>query len=242
MREELKNVFGAIMKGDLEAYKEYENAIKTKKGELRIISWRNTLLKDKSGRIIGTLSSGEDITERKRLEEALKEMAITDELTGLYNRRGFLILSQQQLKLAVRSKTGIILFFIDLDNMKWINDNLGHKAGDMALIKTAQTLKENFRESDIIGRLGGDEFAVLAVEAEHRFAEDITARIRKSLKDLNSQEQHLFKLSLSIGYSRFDPKNPKSLDQLIEEADQAMYEEKIKKKQGRSMNASEIAA
>jgi len=229
-RETLKNVFRTIMSGDLEPYGEYENCIKTTKGEIRTIMWRNTVLKDKSGRIVGTLSSGEDITERKRLEEALKEMAITDELTGLYNRRGFLILSQQQLKLAARTGNSALLFFIDLDGMKWINDNLGHKEGDKALVKAARILKETFRESDIVGRIGGDEFAVLAVEAKQRFAQDIIARIRRSLKETNSQEQGLFQLSLSIGFSRFDPKSPKSLDELMEEADQAMYEEKNKKK------------
>ena len=106
-----------------------------------------------------------DVTERKRLEEKLQNMSLVDDLTGLYNRRGFFALSQQQLKIAERTKQKALLFFADLDNMKQINDALGHQEGDNALVEVASVLKETFRKSDIIGRLGGDEFAVLAIDA-----------------------------------------------------------------------------
>jgi len=97
-----------------------------------------------------------DISDRKKAEEELLALSITDPLTGLYNRRGFLTFAQQQLKMAERTMKGLTILFADLDGMKWINDNLGHLEGDKALIETAQVLREIFRESDIIGRIGGD--------------------------------------------------------------------------------------
>jgi diguanylate cyclase (GGDEF)-like protein len=89
---------------------------------------------------------------------------LTDELTGLYNRRGFFVSAQQQLKLANRYNKGIFIFSADLDDLKIINDNFGHKTGDSALVETANILKKTFRESDIIARIGGDEFVILGME------------------------------------------------------------------------------
>ena len=117
-----------------------------------------------------------DITDRKeemeslerarvalqKQAEALREASVTDELTGLLNRRGFMLLADQQLKLATRERRRSILLFIDLNGMKTINDNLGHDVGDKALKDTAALLKRVFRSTDVIGRLGGDEFVVFA--------------------------------------------------------------------------------
>ena len=108
--------------------------------------------------------SCDDITEQKRLEPELHTISLTDELTGLCNRRGFITLAGQQLKIAARTKKDMLLFFADLDKMKHINDTLGHQAGDIALVEAAAILKEVFRESDIMGRMGGDEFAILAID------------------------------------------------------------------------------
>lgn len=102
-------------------------------------------------------------TQLARQAQALEELAIRDELTGLYNRRGFITMAQQQLKIALRTGTPLLLFFIDLDDLKTINDNLGHQAGDQALVAAARILKSTFREADILGRIGGDEFAILAI-------------------------------------------------------------------------------
>src|SRR3989338_8947318 len=103
----------------------------------------------------------EDITDRKHTEEMLRELSITDELTNLYNRRGFLTLAADRLKLTRRSKTGLWMFFADVDGLKHINDTFGHQEGDRALTDVAQILKKIFRESDIIARLSGDEFIIL---------------------------------------------------------------------------------
>lgn len=110
------------------------------------------------------LVSLRDVTETVQMREELKRLSLNDVLTGLYNRRGFITLAEQQLKIAKDMAKNPILLFIDLDNMKLINDTLGHPEGDRALVEVSDVLRKTFRESDIIGRIGGDEFAVLAIE------------------------------------------------------------------------------
>ncbi len=112
----------------------------------------------------GTLAVLTDITDRKAMEEEIKALSLRDELTTLYNRRGFLTLAEQQLKTANRLKKKLALLYLDMDNLKRINDAGGHKMGDRALEEIAFILKKSFREADIVGRLGGDEFCVLAME------------------------------------------------------------------------------
>jgi diguanylate cyclase (GGDEF)-like protein/PAS domain S-box-containing protein len=176
-----------------------------------------------------TLAYHRDMTKRKALEEKLHAISITDELTSLYNRRGFFLLSQQQLKLARRTGKNALLFFADLDKLKWINDTIGHQEGDMVLFETAQILKDTFRGSDIISRMGGDEFAVLAIDINDETAQILLGRLQAFLKTYNAREKRKYLLSLSVGVARFDPQDPVSLDVLISRADTLMYEEKRKK-------------
>jgi len=172
-----------------------------------------------------------DITERRQMEERLRTMSIIDELTGLYNRRGFLTLAQRELDRAERAKNGMDLFFIDLDGMKSINDTLGHKEGDAALVEVATVLRSTFRKSDIIGRMGGDEFAVLALDGAKRHSkEDPVRRLRDTLDNHNGSGTRKYKLSLSVGTVSYDPERPAALDELIAGADALMYEEKRRKK------------
>jgi diguanylate cyclase (GGDEF)-like protein/PAS domain S-box-containing protein len=171
-----------------------------------------------------------DITERKRLESEILSLSMTDQLTGLHNRRGFLTLAEQQLKIAERTKEGMLLFFMDLDGMKWINDTLGHKIGDEALIEVATILKETFRASDVIARIGGDEFAVLAIDEGGSNTGILTSRLQKQIDAHNSFQNRLYKISISIGYTHYDPQNPSSIDELMSSADILMYEEKKKRR------------
>jgi diguanylate cyclase (GGDEF)-like protein/PAS domain S-box-containing protein len=183
----------------------------------------------------------EDITDRKRMEEEILALSITDQLTGLHNRRGFVSLAGQQLKLAERNKSGMLLFFADLDGLKWINDTLGHEEGDKALIEAAAVFKETFRTSDIIARLGGDEYAALAVDITEENSEIFTARLRSLIDTHNNQENRRYRLSISVGCSGYDPENPCSLDELMASADKLMYEQKKKKNlllQGASLSNS----
>ena len=156
-------------------------------------------------------------------------MALIDDLTGLNNRRGFSTLGQQQLKLSNRAKKGMFLLFSDLDNLKWINDTLGHHEGDRALVETATISRETFRQSDIIARVGGDEFAVLAVEAYRDSGDILAARLQENLRTHNAQRNRRYKLSISVGLDYYDPICPCSIDELLDRADRSMYEQKQKK-------------
>jgi len=159
------------------------------------------------------------------LDRELRSLALTDDLTCLYNRRAFLALAGQQLKVARRKAQGLLLFFADVDNLKQINDTFGHQEGDLALMRTAKTLEQTFRNSDVIARLGGDEFAVLALEASGENRGAILRRLGKSFEGSKPAESR-YELTVSIGMSRFDPKHPVTLAKLIANADEAMYEEK----------------
>jgi len=168
--------------------------------------------------------------QREKLEEELLNLSITDPLTGLHNRRGFLSLAGQQLKLSDRNKQRMQLYFADLDGLKWINDTLGHEEGDRALIEAATLLKETFRTSDIIARLGGDEYAALAVDIPDANSEIFTARLQSLIETRNNQGNRKYRLSISVGCSYYDPENPCSIDELMASADKLMYEQKQNKK------------
>ena len=162
--------------------------------------------------------------------QKLKNALVTDELTGIFNRSGFMTLAEQQLKIANRANRRMLLMFADLDGMKWINDNLGHKEGDLALSDTAKILKNTFRESEIIGRIGGDEFAVLAVETDDTNTEILYQRLQKSIDEHNATANRRFTISMSIGMSSYNPLVPCSLEELLSRADNFMYENKKRKK------------
>jgi diguanylate cyclase (GGDEF)-like protein len=156
------------------------------------------------------------------LDREVRSLAITDELTGLYNRRGFLASATHQLKLAQRNAQDVLLFFCDVDNLKGINDSCGHREGDLAIIRAADALEETFRDSDILARLGGDEFAVLASVASVPNGQAIMPRIEKNLEKANAEESR-YRLSFSIGIARFHSETPSSLGELMARADQDMY-------------------
>jgi len=167
-----------------------------------------------------------DITELKRAEEALRNISLVDDLTGLYNRRGFFTLAEQQLKLASRMDKSMLLLYSDLDHLKRINDTLGHPSGDQALIEVAIVFRETFREADILARLGGDEFVVLAIESTEVSASALAARLQATLEAHNQQAGRSYQLSLSLGIARYDPGSPLSVADLITQADRLMYLQK----------------
>src|SRR5580704_8496011 len=148
------------------------------------------------------------------IDREIRSLAVTDELTGLYNRRGFLASATHQLKLAHRHTENVLVLFCDVDNLKEINDSFGHREGDLALVRAADALEETFRDSDILARLGGDEFAVLASDATIPSRQAIVPRIDESLEKANAEELR-YMLSFSIGMARFDPRSPTSLGELM---------------------------
>lgn len=164
--------------------------------------------------------------ERHRLFSALRSLSLIDDLTGLYNRRGFSDLGEQYLKLARRSGRGVTMVYLDLDRFKTINDSLGHHVGDRALLKVADILRATFRRSDIIARLGGDEFGVLALEAADESSELLVQRLRERIVDFNRTSPEPYQLSISIGMARHDDDLRVRLEDLVAEADSAMYREK----------------
>lgn len=167
--------------------------------------------------------------ERHHSRVLLQQLSFNDELTGLLNRRGFLSMAQQQLKIAQREEWELVLLFADLDSLKNINDNFGHTEGDRALKSVATVLKKTFRTSDLIARLGGDEFIVLALNAPAAGVQKMKARLKSNLDRHNSQNRY-YQLSLSIGIAQFDPNHETSLESMIVKADKALYENKRKKR------------
>ena len=164
--------------------------------------------------------------ERQRTQAALRNLSLTDPLTGLYNRRGLLTLADQQLKTARRNKSSVSLIMADLDGLKRINDTLGHQEGDTAILEIAKILKETFRQSDILARLGGDEFAALLPDGSKKAAKALTDRLQQCLRELNKDQDRPYKLSISVGTVTLPADQLQSLEDLIAWADALMYEEK----------------
>ena len=163
--------------------------------------------------------------ERERVSTQLERLALRDDLTSLNNRRGFIALAQQQLQTARRQKRGMTLLFLDLNDLKAINDRFGHAEGDRALAIVGELLETTFRASDVTGRIGGDEFCVLLTEGDVR--DHATALVRLELAvEQRNEELDPWHVSISAGHAAFDPAAPVTVEELIEAADQSMYQEK----------------
>jgi diguanylate cyclase (GGDEF)-like protein/PAS domain S-box-containing protein len=193
----------------------------------------STILEDEDRNFLGIKGILRDVTGRARAEEDLRQLSLTDELTGLHNRRGFLILATQQIKNADRSGQGAALIYADMDRMKWVNDTFGHLEGDRALTDIAQILKKTLRASDIVARWGGDEFVALMTEATESAGETVFARLLETMDAHNMQENRPYQLSISFGITRYDPARPCALEELLERGDKLMYEKKQMRKMDR---------
>jgi diguanylate cyclase (GGDEF)-like protein/PAS domain S-box-containing protein len=203
-----------------------EHEVITPAGKRRWQHWRDRALFDEGGAISEIQSIGQDITERKHMEERLRTLTLTDELTGLFNRRGFYAMAEQQVKLSRRMHKRTLLVSADLDNLKRINDTLGHQGGDAALVATADIIKRCFRRSDIVARVGGDEFVVLQLETTPIDPETLAQRLQKKIDERNEQGRDGCPLSVSFGIACFEPDSGLSIDEMLHRADQLMYEHK----------------
>jgi diguanylate cyclase (GGDEF)-like protein len=161
----------------------------------------------------------------KKVAGKLRKFALMDDLTGLYNRRGFLIHSDHLLRLSNRTKRGLILIYADLDHLKWINDDFGHAEGDRALVSIASMLKGTFRNSDVVARFGGDEFVILALEAKAESRDALRKRLNENLNRVRYIDSK-FKLTFSLGIIYYNPEKPLTIEELLRTADQLMYKEK----------------
>jgi len=191
-------------------------------------------VKDEYGHTIAVTIVSKNISELKNMQEELRELSLTDELTGLYNRRGCITLAEHLMKMADRTNKGMFMLYTDLDNLKTINDTFGHAEGDSALIDAAGLLRNNYRESDIMARIGGDEFVVIPVGSADDTVEIITARLQKALDIHNEKSGRNFRLSMSAGIAYYDPAQPCSINDLISRADKLMYEQKKNRQQSAS--------
>lgn len=168
--------------------------------------------------------------ERNRMQLALREASWIDDLTGLYNRRGFMILAAQHYKLVQRMQSGLLLLYIDLDGLKGINDRLGHQVGDEALRATSKILQKTFRSSDIVARIGGDEFAILLLGPAPGSAGRLIRRLSENADKYNQQAESGCELSMSIGAAEISASAPLAIDEWLAEADRAMYRDKQRKR------------
>ena len=172
----------------------------------------------------------QDITERKRAEAALQSLSLIDELTGLYNRRGFLAVTEQHIATIRRSDKVPVILYADLDGLKEINDSLGHHEGDRALAKAAEILKDSFRTSDIVARIGGDEFVVLAAIGADESAELVVQRLQAKFTASNERRNRPYSVSVSVGVAYFGDDQTDSIEELMAQADRAMYQQKRAKR------------
>ncbi|MEH1810518.1 GGDEF domain-containing response regulator [Nostoc sp.] len=172
----------------------------------------------------------DEIQERLKAEAEVRKLSLTDELTGLYNRRGFFWLANHQFKIARRTQIFCCLLFVDLDGLKQINDSLGHEIGDRIIIDTAQLLKKTFRESDIVARIGGDEFVVFVSTCSPDNTDEFCPRLQVNIDRFNKEHNYSYQLSISIGATQCALNENVSLEQLLEEADKLMYEHKRAKR------------
>jgi diguanylate cyclase (GGDEF)-like protein len=168
------------------------------------------------------------------LQEQLRLIALQDDLTDLYNRRGFATFADRHLVLARRKRESLMLIAADIDGLKSVNDNFGHAAGDQAVRAAADILRATYRSADIVARLGGDEFAVFPLEASTDSAELLLERLRKNIDAYNGQGLNRWKLSMSAGVARLEASACASVQQLLDEADRALYQQKRLRQQGTS--------
>jgi diguanylate cyclase (GGDEF)-like protein len=170
--------------------------------------------------------------ERHRVRTALGELVLLDELTGLYNRRGFATLATQDLAVARRERKALLVAFGDLDELKRVNDTLGHAQGDAALRDVAGILRRTFRESDLVARIGGDEFAVLVRSAEENGVEALRERLGEQLADFNRRAKRRYQISISLGFAHRSAAGVTSVESLLRRADRALYDEKRRRDSG----------
>ena len=173
-----------------------------------------------------------DITSHRLYCNELEQLVYSDHLTGLYNSRGLEVLSSHIRSIAARNKQTITSFYIDVNNLKTINDDYGHSMGDTAIIETAEVITHCFRNADVSARVGGDEFVVLTLEEADEPINTVLSRLEKEIARRNQMSDRCYQLSVSVGVSRHPANHSFNIHQLIKEADQRMYIAKKRTREG----------
>lgn len=186
--------------------------------------YRFQFINSAGDRFVGGIAA--DITELKEMQRRLEDLSLTDELTGLNNRRGFLVLAKDRLELGHRNDEVMLLLFADLDGLKAINDTYGHAAGSDAIRSVSALLKDSLRTSDVLSRWGGDEFVALLAKASGEKGDKVISRFRENLAKFNESSGLPYQLAVSIGTRSIEPGPDQNLDDLIADADADMYKNK----------------
>jgi diguanylate cyclase (GGDEF)-like protein/PAS domain S-box-containing protein len=202
--------------------------IKRPDGSRRIVQEMVFPIQTSKGYMMGCITR--DMTTLDKVEEALSEFVLRDELTGLYNRRGFDILAEHKLYQARQSDIPTMVFYTDLDNMKWINDTLGHNQGDNALRDMALILIKTFRNMDVVARMGGDEFAVFLIPSAKFTPEVVRKRFYENLEYHNRSANREYNLAASCGVAVNDANNTLDIKDMIQHSDELMLSDKRAKK------------
>jgi diguanylate cyclase (GGDEF)-like protein/PAS domain S-box-containing protein len=205
--------------------------VKAKNGQERTWQYHNVKVTE-ADQPPYVLGHAQDVTELREAQEDLKTLSLTDELTGLYNRRGFFATAARMLRAAPRPEQEFTVVYVDIDGLKAVNDTYGHEAGSALIAGAADVLKNTFRAADVVARMGGDEFVIIAA-ISRAGAGVITDRLEIHLSTFNARSGFPYKLSLSVGMAHFDPGSPATLEDVVRQADQAMYEQK-RNKRGRT--------
>jgi diguanylate cyclase (GGDEF)-like protein len=159
----------------------------------------------------------QEIQERLKAEAEIRQLSLTDQLTGLHTRRGFLLLAEQQLKIAQHTQSPCCFLVADIDGFTQINDSLGHDVGDRAIVDAAHLLKQTFRDSDIIARLEGDQFAIL-IPVQTDNAEDCHARLQANIDSFNQTRDRPYQLSMRMSTQVFAALETGSVEQALMQA------------------------
>ena len=199
-----------------------EEWLQNAQGEMRLVEIVKTPKLDARGEVEYVVCAGSDITERKHMEDRLREMSLYDALTGLYNRSMF---EEEIRRLQDERYCPMGIIVCDINGLKLINDTMGHTQGDSLLRTFADILKRCFRDSDIMARIGGDEFAVLLPQSSPEIMRECSRRIRQEVSQHNDQDRN-FDLSVALGYAL---ESGPGLDtkELFKRADNVMYKEKL---------------
>src|ERR1019366_4382978 len=191
-------------------------------------------IRDELGRVVVAVTTLRDITEQRATAERLRDLSLTDELTGLLNRRGFLAMANGQIAASRRTRAPVALLYADVNGLKRINDELGHEQGDQTIQDAAQVLRSVLRERDIVARMGGDEFVALLPTFSRAAPQPMLERLAVSIRSRKEHEARPYRLSVSAGVTFMDWESGQSLDELLADADRRMYEHK-RERAGQSM-------
>ena len=176
------------------------------------------------------MSLAQRVAELELAQESLRNLSLTDDLTGLYNRRGFFALAKQQLSSARREGRHASLVYIDMDGLKRLNDTHGHEIGSRVIQEVGDILRETFRSSDLIARIGGDEFVVFETSNDQIDEGTDVQRLQDNVTRHNAQQVRDYEISLSIGVASMDSDSSMTLEELLKNGDKTMYQQKRSKR------------